>query len=32
MGIPLMSSLSERFEINGSPGEGAEVRMSFPLR
>jgi anti-sigma regulatory factor (Ser/Thr protein kinase) len=31
MGIPLMSSLSDRFEINGSPDDGTEVRMSFRL-
>jgi serine/threonine-protein kinase RsbW/stage II sporulation protein AB (anti-sigma F factor) len=31
MGIPLMSSLSETFEIKGNPDFGTEVRMTFRL-
>ena len=29
MGIPLMASLSQKFEIHGGPGEGTRVRMTF---
>jgi serine/threonine-protein kinase RsbW len=31
MGIPLMTTLSERLEIKGKPGRETEVRMTFRL-
>jgi anti-sigma regulatory factor (Ser/Thr protein kinase) len=32
LGLPLMASLSEDFEIHGGGDAGTEVRMTFPLR
>ncbi|HEV8054739.1 MAG TPA: hypothetical protein VGP30_07910, partial [Candidatus Limnocylindrales bacterium] len=27
--LPLIAALSDEFELNGTPGEGTEVRMTF---
>lgn len=32
LGLPLMASLAEDFEIHGGSGAGTEVRMTFPLQ
>ena len=29
LGLPLIAALSDEFELNGTPGEGTEVRMTF---
>jgi anti-sigma regulatory factor (Ser/Thr protein kinase) len=31
LGLPLMASLAEDFEIHGGSGDGTEVRMTFAL-